>query len=113
MFKFFLSFLQTIFSLFFKKQKDVIFTLLLLKKENEILKRHLDINNKKIYLNATDRFSISLIGYLSKRAIQHLTIVKPKTLLNWQNRLINRRWLYKNKKKGRPQIRKSIKNLIL
>ena len=113
MFKFSLTILQVILFRLFKNRKDIILTMLLLKKENEILKRHLDINNKKIYSNATDRFSISLIGYLSKRTIQHLTIVKPKTLLNWQNRLINRRWLYKNKKKGRPQIRKSIKNFIL
>ena len=42
MFNFAANFLNALFSTIFRKRKDLIFTLLLLKKENEILKRHLD-----------------------------------------------------------------------
>jgi transposase InsO family protein len=77
--------------------------MLLLKKESQILKRHLGLKNKKIYTNSKDRFSISLIGCLSRRTINNLSIVKPKTLLNWQRKLICKRWTHKYKRKGRPQ----------
>ena len=74
MFKFCLSLLQMFFKISFRKKKDIILTLLLLKKENEILKRHLNLKNKKIKTVFPERFSISIIACLSKRAINHLTI---------------------------------------
>ena len=113
MFQFFLNIVQVFFSIFIKRRKDIILTIMLLKKENQILKHHLDLKNKKIYTNSKDRFSISLIGCLSRRAINHLSIVKPKTLLNWQRKSISKRWTHKYKRKGRPQIKKSTKDLIL
>ena len=79
MFNFIVSLLKCLFSIIFKKRKDIIFTLLLLKKENEIIKRHLNLNGQKITTNNSDRFCLSLIAALSKRAIHHLTIVKPET----------------------------------
>ncbi len=53
MFNFVVSFLKTVFGIAFKKQKDVIYTFLLLKKENEIMKRHLTLLllNRKHFLN--------------------------------------------------------------
>jgi putative transposase len=113
MFKFCLSLLQLFFKISFRKKKDIILTLLLLKKENEILKRHLNLKNKKIKTVFHERFSISLIACLSKRAVNHLTIVTPQTLLSWQRKLISKRWTPKYKKKGRPQVTKTIKKLIL
>ena len=113
MFNFFLSLLQSIFSIIFKKQKNIIFTLLLLKKENEIYKRHLHLQNKRVYTNRNDRISLSLIASLSKQALSHLTIVKPKTLLDWQKRFIKNYWTYKHKPPGRKPVSREIKALIL
>ena len=79
MFTFCLSFLQLFFNMSFRKKKDIILTLLLIKKENEILKKHLNLRNKKIKTVFHERFSISIIACLSKRASNHLTIVTPQT----------------------------------
>ena len=113
MFNFAIKLLIIIFSLIFKKRKDVIFTMLLLKKENEILKRTIDYKNIKLKISWKDRFSLSMIPALSKRAVNHLTIVKPKTLLEWQRKLIKKRWTYPKKKPGRKPVSKSTKKLIL
>ena len=113
MFNFILSLLQSIFSIVFKKRKDIIFTLLLLKKENEIYKRHLNLENKRIFTKRNDRISLSLIASLSKQALNHLTIVKPKTLLDWQRRFIMNYWTYKHKPPGRKPVSKEVKALIL
>lgn len=113
MFNFQLKLLKTVFFIIFKKRKDVIFTFLLLKKENEIMKRHLNLSGKKISSNHSDRFCLSLIAALSKRAISHLTIVKPETLLEWQRKFIKKRWSFKHKKRGRKSITAEMKKLIL
>ncbi len=113
MFNFVVALLKRLFSTFFKKRKDVVFTLLLLKKENEIMKRHLKLQGRKILSTHTDRFCLSLIAALSKRAITHLSIVKPETLLEWQRRFIKKRWSFKHKKRGRKPITYAIKALIL
>jgi putative transposase len=113
MFNFIQNLLQSIFSVIFKKKKNVIFTLLLLKKENEIYKRHLNLQNKKIFTRQNDQLSLSLIASVSKQAINHLTIVKPKTLLDWQKRFIKNYWTYKHKPPGRKPVSKEIKALIL
>ena len=101
------------FSIIFNKRKDVIFTLLLLKKENEIMKRHLNLAGKRISSNHKDRFYLSLIAALSRRAINHLTIVKPETLLAWQRRFIKKRWSFKHKKRGRKPVSAELKKLIM
>ena len=113
MFNFIVNLLQAIFSLIFKKEKDIIFTILMLKKENEILKRHSSSNNQKLNLKMNDRFLLSIIGKLSKRALLHLSLVRPETLLKWQRQFIKKKWTFNNKKKGRPYIKKEIKDLIL
>ena len=113
MFNFTVNLLNALFLTIFKKQKDLIFTLLLLKKENEILKRHLDQHGKRIYSNHSERFSLSLIAALSKKAISHLSVVKPDTVLEWQRRIIKERWSFNNKKQGRKPVQASILSLIL
>ena len=85
----------------------------MLKKENEILKRHSTVNNHKLNLRMKDRFLLSIIGQLSKRAIFNLSIIKPDTRLKWQKLFIKKKWTFYNKKKGRPYIRKDLKDLIL
>jgi len=91
----------------------LFFTILMLNKENEILKRHTSLQKQKFNLRIKDRFFLSLIGKLSKQAISHLSIVKPETLLKWQRQFIKNKWTFNNKKKGRPYIKKEIKDLIL
>lgn len=113
MFKFLADLLQILFSFVFKKRKDMIFTLLLLKKENQIMKRHLDLQGRRIRTNHSDRFNLSLISILSKKAINHLTLVKPETLLVWKRKFIKRRWSFEHKKQGRKVVSSAIKKLIL
>ncbi|MCK5201450.1 MAG: integrase core domain-containing protein, partial [Spirochaetales bacterium] len=60
-----------------------------------------------------DRFFLSLISTQSKRAISHLTLIKPSTILNWQRRFIKNFWTYKHKTPGRRPVSKEIKDLIL
>jgi putative transposase len=94
MFNLTVNLLKTLFSIIFRKRKDIILTLLLIKRENQILKRNLNQKNKKIKSDMKDRLSLSLIAALSKRAIGHLTLVKPKTLLDWQRKFIKKGWTY-------------------
>ena len=77
------------------------------------MKRHLNLAGKKTTSNHSDRFCLSLIAALSKRAISHLSIVKPETLLEWQQRFIKKRWSFKHKKRGRKPVSTELKNLIL
>ena len=113
MFNFIIQLLQSIFTIVLAKRKDVIFTMLLLKKENTIYKRQLNLNKKKICTQRTDRFMLSLIAALSKRAVNHITLVKPKTLLDWQKRFITKYWTYTHKKPGKKPVSNDLKNLIL
>jgi putative transposase len=113
MFSFLLSLLDSIFKIFFKSRKNVILTMLLLKKENEIYRRHLNLQNRRLIFSKTDKFSLAMLNSLSKRVISHLTIVKPETILNWQRRFIKNFWTYKHKPPGRKPVAKDIKSLIL
>jgi len=105
--------LYSIFKISFFRRKDLMFTLMVLKKENQIYKRQL--NHKKVHnsLKRSERFFLTLIFKLSRRAINHLTIVKPSTILNWQHRFVKDFWTYKHKRPGRKPIPKDIKELIL
>lgn len=47
------------------------------------------------------------------KAISHLSIVKPETLLRWQRNIIKKSWSFKHKKRGRKPITAKIKKLIL
>ena len=113
MFSFLCSLLSSIFRTIFRKRKNVIFTMILLKKENEIYRRHLNLQNKKLHFKKGDKFSLAMLNALSQKAIYHLTIVKPETLLNWQRRFIKNFWSYKHKSPGRKSVTREIKNLIL
>ena len=77
------------------------------------MKRHLNLNGKKIASNHKDRLCLSLIASLSKQTINHLTIVKPETLLEWQRRFNKKRWSFKHKKRGRKPVSAALKKLIL
>jgi len=97
----------------FTKKKNVIFTILLLKKENEIYRRHLNFQNKKLQFRKNDKFTLAMIKALSMRALNHLTVVKPETVLSWQRRFIKNFWSYQHKTPGRKPVSRDIKELIL
>jgi hypothetical protein len=86
---------------------------MVLKKENQIYERQINRQKVKSTLKHSDRLFLSMISKLSKRAINHLTLVKPSTLLGWQRRFIKNYWSYKHKKLGRNPVSKTIKELIL
>ncbi len=113
MFNFIAALLHSIFKILFTNRKDLLFTLMTLKKENQIYKRQL--NHKKVHnsLKKRDRFFLTLIFKLSNKATSHLTIVKTSTLLNWQRRFIKNFWTYKHEALGRKPVPKNIKELIL
>ncbi len=113
MFNFLTDLLNSIFKLIFSSRKDIIFTMMILKKENQIYKRQINRQKVQSTLNRGDRFYLSLIHKISRRAIDHLTLVKPSTLLDWQRRFVKNFWTYKHKAPGRKPVSREIKNLIL
>ena len=66
MFNFQLKLFKILVFIIFRKRKDVIFTFLLLKKENEIMKRYLNLSGKKTSSNHSGRFL----------SITHCSIIK-------------------------------------
>jgi putative transposase len=113
MFYFLTALLNSIFKIIFSKKRDLIFTLMVLKKENQIFKRQISRQKIQSTLKRRDRLLFSLISKLSRRAVNHMTIVKPSTLLDWQRRFFKNYWSYKHKTPGRKPVSKEIKNLIL
>ena len=87
--------------------------MLLLKKENEIYRRHLNLQNTKLHFKKNDKFILAMLNTLSRKAISHLTVIKPETLLSWQRRVIKNFWSYKHKTPGRKPVNRDIKLLIL
>jgi putative transposase len=113
MFNFLIILLHSILKIFASNRKDLILTMMILKKENQIYKRQLNLKKVQSSIKKNDRLFISLIFQLSKRATNHLTLVKPSTLLDWQRRFIKNYWTYKHKPPGRKSVSREIKNLIL
>lgn len=113
MFYFIAALLSSVFKFLFYNRKDLILTLMILKKENQIFKRQLNLQKTHSTLKRRDRLFLSLISNLSNRAINHLTLVKPSNLLVWQRRFINNYWTYKHKTPGMKPVSKEIKDLIL
>ena len=104
---------QTIFKIVFSSRKDLILTFMTLKKENQILNRQLNPRKVHSSLKRADGVFLTMIFKLSRKAIHHLTLVKPSTLLQWQHRFIKNFWTYKHKSPGRKPVSKDIKELIL
>ncbi len=85
---------------------------MLLKKENQVLRRKIKL--QRIRVDRFDKFIfvfLNLIGDIRNL----ITIVSPRTLLNWQNKLIKSFWTFKQKDShpGRPPVSGEVKNLIL
>ena len=81
----------------------------MLRKENEILRRQV----KKPLLKDDDSLFFSAIFSICKDAITNIRIVRPETVVAWHRKLAKKRWDYNNKKRGRPEIDDSIKEMIV
>lgn len=80
---------------------------------HSLLYTALQFSEQKATVQKKDRFTLAMIKALSARAISHLTIVKPDTVLSWQRRFIKNFWSCKHKIPGRKPVTRDIKNLIL
>jgi putative transposase len=113
MFCFIRDLLQAIFKVATSNRKNLIFTLLILRKQNQILKRHIDSRSERLSPSHKDHWSLAMIAAVSKSAIFHLQIFKPETVLTWQRKLIAKRWTYLYRTPRRRPVSAEIKNLIL
>ena len=66
-----------------------------------------------MHFRKSDKLTFSIIRALSARAMNHLTEVKPETILRWQSKFIKNLWSNKNNTLGRKTVSRVIKNLIL
>ena len=103
MFRFIRDLLVAIFNVVTSKRRNLIFTLLILRKQNEILKRQIDSRKERLQISSADRWSLAMIDSVSKVARSHLQIFKPETVLSWQRRFMSKRWTYPKSKPGRKR----------
>ena len=108
--KFFTIFLKIVQTLF-KSKKDLIL-------ENVSLKQQLSIYQiKKISpkLTNVDRLFWIALKQVWEKWRDHLIIVKPETVIDWQRKRFKKHWTkisIKNKKPGRKRITREIRDLI-
>ena len=101
---------RAIFNLF-RSKKNLLFQLCLLKKEIEILKRQ--NQKRKLIFKNSDRIVFAVMNKVNDIK-EHISIVKPDTVLRWQKKLIKRFWTFKmTNRGGRPPVDDKIKQLIL
>jgi putative transposase len=113
MFNFFKDLLLAMFNVISTERKNLIFTLLMLRKQNEILKRHIDSRKERLRPSKKNRWSLAMTVAISRSVVSHLQLFKPETVLAWQQKFIARRWTYHYKTPGRKPVMSEIKNLIL
>ncbi len=94
------------------KNKNILLKIMILKKENEILKRK---NRKRIKFRFIDKLFFAILNNISKKVKEYVTLIKPETVLKWQSNLIKKFWTFPSEKSkvGRPPVPKEIKRLIL
>ncbi len=86
-------------------KKELMARILLLQKENTILKRSLEVKRKRPRFILRDRLFYSVLSRISDKARYHFTLVKPETVLKWIRRFIKgyRHFSQKNKGIGEKQ----------
>jgi hypothetical protein len=95
----------------FKSKKELLIQTCLQKKEIEILLRQ--NHKKRLNLHHSDRIIFSVLNRFGNIK-ETKSILKPETVLRWQEQLIKRFWAYKAKNRvGRPLVQNEIKQLIL
>ncbi|GMT50379.1 MAG: hypothetical protein IEMM0008_1918 [bacterium] len=85
-------------------------------KENQILKRRLELLNKKPTFTQSDKTFYSLIAQLSEKAQGFFTLVRPETVLMWYKKLIKKFWTFppnEARRSGRPRTPDKIRQLVL
>ena len=115
MFKILIWFIKLFVFIFTNSRDKIYLSYAVIKKENEILRRSLQLNNKRIKFNKSDKIFFSSIYSLYKNLSNIFTLVKPDTVLKWYKNLIKDYWTFskKSNKVGRPETDKEIKKLIL
>ena len=108
----FLASLLRCFLNVFSSRKSILSENAVLKKENEILLRK--VGKKRVHFDFYDRFFFVVLNRAAEIK-DHLTLVKPETVLAWQRTLIRRFWTFEHRpaKRGRKSVDAEIKNLIL
>ncbi len=89
--------------------------ILLMEKENTILKRFLEVKRKISRFNFEDRLFYSVLNRIADKTRYRFTLVKPETVLKWIRRFIKEYWSFaqKTKKRERPETPYKIKQLVL
>ena len=85
-------------------------------KELKICKRKLEVNNKRIRFTSFDRLFYAAFNKISSKMDYYISLVRPETVLKWYQQFIKKFWIFPHKsrkKKGRPDISKEIKELVL
>jgi putative transposase len=90
-----------------------------------LLRRQLGIYERKqeraLHLSRGEKLTLVVLAIKLKartgRTIKAMgdviRIVKPATLFRWHNQLVRRKWAYRHRNAGRPQIDKEIQQLVL
>jgi len=96
-------------------KKKLMARILLLQKENTILKRSLELKRKRLRFILRDRLFYSIFNRIADKTRYHFTLVKPKTVLKWIRRFIKGYWRFPQKKtkRGRPETPNEITQLVL
>ncbi len=96
-------------------KKELMARIMLLQKENIILKRSVELKRKRIRLNFGDRLFYSILNSITDKTRYHFTLVKPETVLKWIRRFTKGHWRFPQKKKktGRPETPNEIRQLVL
>ena len=68
-------------------KKELMARILLLQKENTILKRSLELKRKRLRLNFGDRLFYSILNRITDKVMDHFTLVKPETVLRRKGRV--------------------------
>ena len=87
------------------EKRTIIIEIMILKKENEILKRK---NKKQIKFGFIDKLFYTILNNISQKVKEFITLIKPETVLKWQNNLIKKFWIFLSErtKAGRPVMLK-------
>jgi len=96
-------------------KKELMARILLLQKENIILKRSLEMKRKKPRFILRDRLFYSVLSKITEKTRYHFTLVKTETVLKWIRRFTKGYWRFPQKKKkiGRPATPNEIRQLVL
>ena len=112
MFGFILWLIKIIFLPLSSTKKELMARVLLVEKENAILKRSLELKRKRPRFNFGDRLFYSVLNRIADKTRYHFILVKPETVLKWIRKFIKgyRTFAQKTKKrKGRPETPDEIK----